>query len=261
MGTLAMPTFSGGSTLNPTGTNGTGGTTQPWGVPSSPTFGSSASAPLNFAGSDKPVSMLSYPTGSPGNYGYGSSGNPNPVGTATSPITNPSVPSMTPGGTAQPLTGFTAPLSSQFGATGVADQTFLNSDGGYNSALTQQAVQAQQQQMQLQANQNYGNLESGLGAAGINPSSSAAALESSNFWSNTTTAENAMTSQEYMSMWESSMANETGLLSSLSGPAGSYQQNYYNQNNETAMDWLSLSLEGAGAAAPLLFGNQNNQNN
>jgi hypothetical protein len=184
------------------------------------------------------------PTGGPGNYGYGTSGNPNPTGPA-----NPNMPTMDPGGsTGTPL--LTANTNSTFGKGIGQDVTqFLASNGGYNSALTQQAVQAQTQQMQLQANQNYGNLETNMGASGISPNSSASALESSNFWSQTTAAENAMTSQEFFNMWQSSMQNETGVLETAMGSAAQEKA-----NQPSGFDWATLGTEIGGVGALAAFG-------
>lgn len=107
----------------------------------------------------------------------------------------------------------------------------LNSGGGYNSALTQQAVEAQTAEMQKQAQTGYGNLQSGQGEAGISPNSSVAALENSNYWSNVTTAENAMTAQEYFTMWNDSQNREVGLLSAELGPL--------SQNRGGALQWFN----------------------
>lgn len=236
MGTAAMtPVMAGGfggSNLNPTGINGTGGQTSPWGAPAPAVGLQSGGSPVS-----SPTAPFAPPTGSPGNYGYGSSANPNPM--ATSAV------SQNPAGSTGSAGNTGGNLNSIFGSGVGGDiSSFLSSNGGYNSALTQQAVQAQQQQMQLQANQNFGNVESGFGNAGISPNSSAAALGSSNFWSQTAAAENAMTAQEYMSMWQSSMSNETGLLESIAGPAEQYQQSQPN-----AFDWMGLGLQGAESGA------------
>jgi len=200
MATMAMPQV-GGANLNPTGMNATGGTTQP------------TTNPFQFG----------TPTGSPGNYGYGSSANPMPTATSTTPGAGPNTTTgLNPGGGDPTIS--TNP------------NTFMASGAGYNSAITQQAVSAQTAEMQLQANQNYGNLQSGLGAAGINPNSSAAALENSNFWSQTNTAENAMTAQEYFNMWQTSMQDETQLMSQKMA------------DTPNALDWAGLGID-VGAMA------------
>lgn len=195
---------TGGVNMNPTGANGSGGTTPTWG-----------STPPHAIG-------FQPPTGGPGNYGYGTSGNTNPTGSAP-PSMNPTglTTSMNPGGSppaGTPTVGNNA-FSGTFGS-GIAPVLAgeINSQGGYNSALTQQDVEAQTAEMQKEAQTGYGNLESGMGAAGINPNSSVAALEGSNYWSNVTTAENAMTAQEYFNMWNESQNREVGLLSAELGP-------------------------------------------
>lgn len=212
---------AGGLNMNPTGITGSGGTMAPG-----------------------PIAAPFMPGGS-GNYNYGSSNNPNPTG-----------PSMLPGGSSnQTGTGLGMDpnnwsyegneLGKIYGR-GVGSEVYgyLDSGAGYNSQLTQQAVQEQAQQMQLQANQNYGNLESGLGAAGINPNSSAASLESSNFWSQTTAAENAMTAQEYYNMWSQSMSQYTSVLENMMGSASQYKA-----NQPSTLDYIGQGLEIAGGIA------------
>jgi len=219
--------INGGMNVNPTGTNGNGGITAA--NPAMPAGG--------FTGAPSSPTSFTPPTGSPGNYGYGTSGNPNPTGTG------PTV-SMDPGGGTPPGTATVGnnAFAHTFGS-GIAPVLAgeVNSQGGYNSALTQQDVQAQTAEMQLQANQNYGNLESGLGAAGINPNSSAAALENSNFWSQTTAAENSMAAQEYFSMWNDSQNRETSLLQSelpgLSGNRGGALQ-WFNAFSDDASELM-----------------------
>lgn len=123
---------------------------------------------------------------------------------------------------------------------------FLDSGGGYNSALTTQAIDAQTALMNRQAQTGYGNLESGLGEAGIGPNSSVAALEGSNFWSNVTTAENAMTAEEFFNMWNASMNRETSILGDVLPAAG-----HYKASQPGIMDYLSAGLGIAGAGIGL----------
>jgi hypothetical protein len=227
---LAFPV--GGMQTNPTGTNGGGGTTPAWGAnpphanPQSPVVG-----------------PMVPPTGGPGDYGYGASGNPGPTG-APPPTMNPvGSPSTTNPFGNQNTTSTNNEVGKIYGkGVGSEVNAFMDSGGGYNSQLTQQAVQAQTAEMQKQAQTGYGNLESGMGGAGISPNSSVAALESSNYWSNVTTAENAMTAQEYFTMWNDSMNRETSILSQTMGDAA-----HHKEQQPGLMDWLSMGLGVAGS--------------
>jgi hypothetical protein len=229
---LAFP--PGGMEVNPTGANGTGGVTPTWGGPV-PWGGNPVGQPV---GGPTPFTP---PTGSPGNYGYGTSGNPNP--TASPNPTGPTT-TMNPGGS-----GGTGIAGDPTVSPGVFAHTFgsgiapvlageINTGGGYNSALTKQSVEAQAAEMQRQAMTGYGNLESGMGEAGINPNSSVAALEASNYWSNVTTAENSMTAQEYFNMWNESQNRETSLLATELGS--------FSKNRGGAMQWFDDFASGVG---------------
>lgn len=245
-GTMATP--GGGSNINPTGANSFGGTTTPWGGG---------------------MSIYGAPTGSSGNYGYGASANPNPSiygGNFGAPTT-----SMFPGatstsfgggttgaapgsgsvygGTYAPVTGgggkgsaTNAQLNNPLGSgLGPQVQTFLNSNAGYNSPLTQQSVAAQIQAMQSQIQRGYGNLESGLGAAGISPNSSAAALETGDYMANAVAQENAITAQEFFNMWDQSMNRETTMLGDVITPSAQRQQQQYT----SPYQWASLAVNAA----------------
>src|SRR5215472_10760510 len=111
------------------------------------------------------------PPAGPGNYNFGASMN-------TGPTT-----SMQPGGHPGTTGGysmagnnwqsFTNELGKIYGkGIGSALYGFLDTGGGYNSALTQQSVDAQVAAMQHQANLGYGNRASTMGGAGISPNSS-----------------------------------------------------------------------------------------
>ena len=194
------------------------------------------------------------PTGSPGNFNFGNTANPNPpMPSSTSnpfsvppagpaPTTNPNNPvSGAPGGTFTPgapipgqngfttggtATGVTAApgrFNKSFGATGTELAGFLNQDAGYNSAITQQAIQAQDAAAQQQITLGEGNLKENLAASGISPNSSVAALELSNYQSNAQTQLNAINAQEYFNMWSQSMSQETSLLETMLGPNAQHQ--------------------------------------
>ena len=102
--------------------------------------------------------------------------------------------------------------------------------------------------MNQEANFQYGNLESNMGAAGISPNSSAAALESSNFWSQTVAAENAITAQEYFNMWNESMNRETGILGDIMGDASKYKSSqpsllgYLSSGAQSGADMAMMAM-------------------
>jgi hypothetical protein len=233
MAPTGSPVQSGGANINPTGANGSGGIMPSWG-----------STP---------------PTGGGGNYGYGIAGNPNPTmsphamtgGTGPTTSMNPGGPS-TPTGSGLSNAGnnwqsFTNELGKIYGK-GVGSELygFLDSGAGYNSALTQQSIDAQIQAMQHQAQTGYGALSSNMGASGISPNSSAAALESGDYWSNVTAAENAITAQEYYNMWNSSMNREAGILGGIMGDAAHHKENQFN-----LLDYLSNNAQ-AGAQMAMM---------
>ena len=183
------------------------------------------------------------PPAGPGNYNFGASMN-------TGPTT-----SMQPGGHPGTTGGysmagnnwqsFTNELGKIYGkGIGSALYGFLDTGGGYNSALTQQSVDAQVAAMQHQANLGYGNRASTMGGAGISPNSSVAALETGDYWSNVTAQENAITAEEFFNMWNQSMNRETGLLGSVLGDAAQNKKDSFN-----LMDWLSQGASTAGGIA------------
>jgi hypothetical protein len=125
---------------------------------------------------------------------------------------------------------------------------FLDTGGGYNSALTQQSVDAQIAAMQHQAERGYGNLVTGMGASGISPNSSVAALETGDYWSNVTAQENAITAEEFFNMWNQSMNRETGILGDVLGDAAKHKA-----NQPGLMDWLTMGANVATDIAGLFI--------
>jgi hypothetical protein len=187
----------------------------------------------------------SAPTGSPGTFNFGNTGNPtppmppqgtNPYGSPTAPATTPSsntfamptgAPTANPAGAPVATAGTvnTGKLGQTIGS-GLAQpvSAFLNSEGGYNSPLTSQAVTATQEADQAAIALGMGNLETNLAESGISPNSSVAALEKSNYMSNAVTQENAQAAQQFFQMWSQSQAAETSMLESLVNPSASHQK-------------------------------------
>jgi hypothetical protein len=234
-----MVSSGAGLSLNPTGGNGSPGSL----LPPSPISGQNAGTP---------------PVGGAGTYNFGNTANPTaPQPTSTenpfmpsndnfapagpAPVMNPGQPSS---GTAAPgtpipsseagmsgystgntVTGVTAATNrfdNTFGAAGPEIAGYLNSSGGYNSAITEQTVQAQDAAAQGQIELGLGNLKENLAAAGISPDSSVSALESSNYMSNAETQLNALNAQEFYNMWNQSNSNELSLIESIEGPQASH---------------------------------------
>jgi hypothetical protein len=170
---------------------------------------------------------------------------------------------MTPGATPGASTAFNpgtpqnyskdllSKLNDTFGSgMGALINDFLTkSQGGYNSALTQQSVDAQIANMQHQEQVGYGKLQTELGQQGISPESSVAALESSNFQAQATAQENAITAQEFYNMWNQSQQREFGLLGEVAGATHQHQGNAGDWANQfSAVAGGISSLAGGGVA-------------
>jgi hypothetical protein len=180
-------------------------------------------------------------TGGPGNFGFGNAG--------TNPG-NPGLPTQFPGSTGSGVgvqtggstgfgsgmpfnsgqntdpSGLQSKLSDIFGSgLGNFISQFLTSGGGYNSAITQQDVNAQIQNMQHNIQVGAGNLQNQLGAQGVSPLSSVNALEMSNYQGQVTDQENALVAQDFYNMWNQSMSNEVSILGGALGPAHQHQGN------------------------------------
>jgi hypothetical protein len=136
-------------------------------------------------------------------------------GTTTAPT------SATPGATGGPLGGQTdrqqgrtlGELQKYYGeGMGSLIYQYLQSGGGYNSALADQTVKATNDAMLHNIEIGMGNLTSTLGASGISPNSSVSALETSNYESNAMTQMNAIDAQIYNQMYESGQNRELSML-------------------------------------------------
>ena len=218
-----------------------------------PTGGTATGGPILYS----PISVN--PVGSPGNMGFGNTGNPtppmppegtNPYSGAPGSTTTGVPPSSStfgvpppvsmnppgsPGGTTGPVQGVSGqvdtsgnPLNQtgrqqdrtlqelqQYYGEGMGSMLYqyLQSGGGYNAGITQQAISAQDAAMQQQIQMGFNTLGTNLAESGISPNSSVAALEKSNFMSQATTQENAIAAQEFYNMWNASQQREAGVLS------------------------------------------------
>lgn len=138
---------------------------------------------------------------------------------------------------------FARDLAATYGkGAGSAIFQYLQRGAGFNSSITDQAIQAQDAAMQREAMQGWGNIASTLGQSGISPNSSVEALSLSNYWGDVTAKQNAMAAQEYYNMWSQSQGQEATLLQSILG--GSQE---HKANKPGFMDFLSGGLNLAGA--------------
>lgn len=222
-------------------------------------------------------------TGAPGTYNFGNTGNPNPSQppTATNPyapaqtsVAQPAAPvSQNPTGSTGAPTGQvgvtskgtegTLDTTNTFGLNqGQQDQTleeldktygsgmgaqiyqYLQSEGGYNSALTTQDVDSTTALMQQQIATGLGALNTNLAESGISPNSSTAALETSNYEANATLGENEVTAQDFFNMWNSSQSNELSELESVQQGTGTEKAN-------SGGGILQAITGGLGAAASI----------
>jgi hypothetical protein len=261
MGTFSFPQPGGGMNMNPTGIMG-GNTTSggaPY-FPGAPTGGSGNYGYGNMNPSaGQPVTGQPIQGRGPGLQQPQLYSSQAPAGSA---------PSMNPGGAPPTGTqtgenGQTSSTSNPYGLTqeqanralgenqnyfgegvGAELQNYLNSEGGYNSALTQQAVDSQTNAMQNQIQLGANNLTSQLGAMGISGGSSSQGAALSNYYSQASAQENAITSQDYQQMWEQSQQRQEQMLQFVG------QVNATGTANQsTWQDYLGDALQVAGTAA------------
>jgi hypothetical protein len=133
------------------------------------------------------------------------------------------------------------------GVGSLLDQ-YLQSGAGYNSALTQQSVDAETNAMQQQAALGSSTLNSQLGAQGISGNSSVSALANSQYQQGVTAQENNIAAQQYYQMWNQSQEREYGMLGQV---ANVNATGTANQGN-----WMSDlgSIIGLGSAGSSLWG-------
>ncbi len=213
-------------------------------------------------------------TGGPGTMNFGNTMNPNPTPQA----------SQNPGGTsglggASSTDPFTGTVTGQGGSTtasqnpyglsqsqanwmedylqktygggmGALIYQYLQSNGGYNSALTGQVVGATTNAMQQQTQLGADSLSSTLSAEGVSGSSSSMGDALGAYENQAVAQENQITSQDYYQMWAESQQNE---LNALEFAATGTAKTLANKPNW--MDYASAGMQVAGSiAAPLLFG-------
>jgi hypothetical protein len=239
----AMPTggpgnynFGNATNPNPPGPAMPGVKPQAWGM----TPGGSTGAPAMPGGGAAPG---------------GSTGNPIGTVPGAPPAPTTGASPLGPGGAAPGIAGFntqeqTALQSSLAGTFHTGYGTYLeqllNSQGGYNSQLTQQNVDATIAAMQTNINKGYGTLQTELGQQGVSPNSSTAALENSMYMSDATTQENAIAAQDYFNMWNASQGREFSLAQSIEGPMASEKASESWQNTLGAIGGFIGDLSGIG---------------
>jgi hypothetical protein len=221
---------------NNAGTNGAGGSATPTSTMSTGNFnfGNSANPnapqPSNINPFGLPATSAAMPAAQV-NSTFSAPGGPapalNPASSPTSTMTtgNPVTNQWNPQGNAG-LFGSTEgtennidqSISATFGS-GIGNllSQYLQSEGGFNSALTTQTVDAQTAAMQQQIQQGLGNLQTNLAESGISPNSSVSALEQSNYMSQATTQENAITAEDFFNMWSQSSQQENSLVDLIGG--------------------------------------------
>jgi hypothetical protein len=126
-------------------------------------------------------------------------------------------------------------------------EQLLNSQGGYNSQLTQQNVDATIAAMQTNINKGYGTLQTELGQQGVSPNSSTAALENSMYMSDATTQENAIAAQDYFNMWNASQGREFDLAKSIEGPMAGEKASESWQNSLGAIGGFMSDIGSLGS--------------
>jgi hypothetical protein len=200
-------------------------------------------------------------TGGAGNMGYGNSANPysslNPGG-GTGNVTVTSEGATTSSGNPYGLAQSQAKWMEKYlqetygGGMGALIYQYLMSNGGYNSALTQQSTDAQINAMGQQTQLGANNLASELGAAGVAGSSSGYTGAMTNYENEATKQQNAITAQEYYNMWNESQNREANMMQFAAGGTAKTLANksnwmdYVNEFAGLGMDAVSAytSLEG-----------------
>jgi hypothetical protein len=225
-------------------------------------------------------------TGGPGNMGYGNGMNANATfsGTATAA---PATAAPAPASTAQPqqaspggstVGSFVQPyadaggmavssannpygmtegqqywqlkyLSDAYGPMGAMIYQYLNSNGGYNSQVTQQAVDATTNAMGRQTQLGANALTSSLASQGVTGASSGMQDALQAYQNQATTQENQITAQDYYQMWNASQDREAQMMQFAAQGVGTEKA-----NKPTGLDYLNEGLGIAGAATMLSTG-------
>jgi hypothetical protein len=219
-----------------------------------------------------PFSSFMPGTGGAGNMNFGNAANPNPAMTSgnpaqptgATPVMNPGQPAQGPAQGPTTVTGQnnqTTNTPNTFNQTqrqgdrtlgelqtyygegmGSLIYQYLQSGGGYNSAITQQAVDSQVNAMGQQIGLGANDLTSRLGAMGVTGSGLTDSL--TNYENQAVTQENAITSQEFYNMWNQSQAREASMLSETANVNATGTANQSNW-----MDYLAYSLQLVGDVA------------
>lgn len=203
-------------------------------------------------------------SGNAGSYNFGNTMNPTSTSTSANPFGMPTV-SPNPGSTSKstsdiwntlglPTSGqgnewdFARDLAATYGkGAGSAIFQYLQRGAGFNSPITDQAIQAQDAAMQREAMQGWGNIASILGQSGISPNSSVEALSLSNYFGDVTAKQNALAAQEYYNMWSQSQGQEASLLQSILGGSQQHQAN-------KGHGWMDVLSGALGIGGSLLSG-------
>lgn len=207
------------------------------------------------------------PTGSAGNMGFGNTTNPTAPQTSTSNNTFQMPPPVSMNPTGSPATGNAfdqtgreqdrtlAEMQKYYGeGMGSMLYQYLQTGGGFNSGLTTQAVNAQDQAMQSQIQQGANTLMTNEAESGISQNSSVAALENSNFMSQATAQENSIAAQEFYNMWNSSQNREESILQSTAqtNATGTANQPSTLSQIETGFGLFGAGAQGASAGISAL---------
>jgi hypothetical protein len=125
-------------------------------------------------------------------------------------------------------------LEKAFGPMGSMIYQYLNSDAGYNSQVTQQAVDAQTNAMQKQAQLGANAISSSLASQGVTGASSGMGDALTAYENQATQQQNAITAQEYYNMWNASQDREAAMMQYAATAVGTEQA-----NKVSGLDWLT----------------------
>jgi hypothetical protein len=247
--------------FNITGANGMPGNPMPPTMMSSSPGVTAGPGNFNFGNTQNPTAPQTPTTPASGNgpYSYTPPPTPVPSGVNNSIAQPGAPPTLNPGTTPTSTVPVVAPGSSAagelgniYGSGGASIVSgFLNSEGGYNSALTNQTVAAQSAAAQQQITLGENNLKENLAASGISPNSSVAALEESNYMAQATTQENAIAAQEYFNMWGESDQLQAGMIGQVAQNSATYKANSNNWWESLLGDAIDV---GSIVAAPFTGG-------
>jgi hypothetical protein len=125
-------------------------------------------------------------------------------------------------------------LQKAFGPMGPMIYQYLNSEGGYNSQLTQQTVDAQTNAMQKQTQVGANAITSSLASQGVTGASSGMGDALTAYENQATQQQNAITAQEYYNMWNASQDREAAMMQYAATAVGTEQA-----NKVSGLDWLT----------------------